>query len=68
MPPTSTRIAVVASPGAASALLPEDPSEFDLEWLGLVGFADPLRAAVPDAVAEARAAGDTCPFGAIQTR
>ena len=50
-------VAAARSPDAASALLPEDPSEFDMEWLGLVGFADPLRAAVPDAVSEARAAG-----------
>ncbi len=37
--------------------LPDDARGFRLRWRGLLGFADPLRAAVPDAVAEARAAG-----------
>ena len=50
-------IAAARIPDAASEPLPEDPTTFPLEWQGLVGFADPLRAAVPDAVAEARAAG-----------
>ncbi len=54
------RVLAVAAgrvPDAANTPLPEDPTTFALDWLGLVGFADPLRAAVPDAVAEARAAG-----------
>ncbi|WP_293002850.1 cation-translocating P-type ATPase [Nevskia sp.] len=33
------------------------PRGLPFEWLGLVGFADPLRANVPAAVAECRAAG-----------
>ena len=37
--------------------LPDDPRAFAFRWHGLVAFADPLRAAVPEAVAEARAAG-----------
>ena len=37
--------------------LPEDPQNFDFEYLGLVGLADPLRATVPNAVAECRSAG-----------
>lgn len=41
----------------ADAALPEDVHGFALRWRGLLGFADPLRAAVPEAVAEARAAG-----------
>ena len=37
--------------------LPDDPQEFEFEYLGLVGLADPLRATVPTAVAECRSAG-----------
>jgi Ca2+-transporting ATPase len=37
--------------------LPETPRGFDFEYLGLIGFADPLRASVPAAVAECRSAG-----------
>ncbi|MEQ1513768.1 MAG: cation-translocating P-type ATPase [Lysobacteraceae bacterium] len=39
------------------AALPEDARSFRYRWHGLLGFADPLRAGVPAAVAEARAAG-----------
>ncbi len=39
------------------APLPEDARGFRFQWHGLLGFADPLRAGVPAAVAEARAAG-----------
>ena len=44
---------------AATALpsLPESMQGFELQWLGLVGFADPLRVGVTEAVAEAQAAG-----------
>jgi Ca2+-transporting ATPase len=37
--------------------LPESPRDFDFEYAGLLGFADPLRAIVPAAVAECRSAG-----------
>jgi Ca2+-transporting ATPase len=37
--------------------LPASPDGFDFALAGLVAFADPLRAEVPQAVAEARAAG-----------
>lgn len=37
--------------------LPESQREFDFEYLGLVGLADPLRASVPGAIRECRAAG-----------
>ncbi|MBI5505297.1 MAG: cation-translocating P-type ATPase [Deltaproteobacteria bacterium] len=37
--------------------LPESQRDFDFEFLGLVGFADPLRAHVADAVRECRSAG-----------
>jgi Ca2+-transporting ATPase len=36
---------------------PQSQREFDFEFLGLVGLADPLRPRVPDAVAECRSAG-----------
>jgi P-type Ca2+ transporter type 2C len=37
--------------------LPETQPGFAFEFLGLIGFADPLRANVPDAVRECRSAG-----------
>jgi Ca2+-transporting ATPase len=36
---------------------PAEPHGFRFEWLGLVAFADPLRASVPRAVAQCHAAG-----------
>ena len=39
------------------SMLPDRLEDFAFEWRGLVGFADPLRAGVPHAVAEAHAAG-----------
>ena len=43
----------VTSPGQ----LPETPRGMPFEYLGLIGFADPLRATVPAAIAECRSAG-----------
>jgi Ca2+-transporting ATPase len=37
--------------------LPEDPSALGLQFVGVVGLEDPVRDAVPGAVAECRAAG-----------
>ena len=37
--------------------LPDSPRGLPFEYLGLIGFADPLRANVPAAVAECRSAG-----------
>ena len=37
--------------------LPQDQHEFDFEFLGLVGLADPIRPAVPKAIQECYAAG-----------
>lgn len=48
-------VAVAAWP--ADAELPASVDDFPFTWLGLVGFADPLRPGVSLAVAEARAAG-----------
>ncbi len=41
----------------ALAGLPETPRGFALSFVGLIGFSDPLRAHVPDAIAECRSAG-----------
>ena len=49
--------------GVASALhrsgtpWPEHQQAFDFQWLGLIALADPLRAEVPDAVAQCQRAG-----------
>ena len=37
--------------------MPETPRDFDFQYVGLIGFADPIRANVPAAVAECRSAG-----------
>jgi len=50
-------IAVAEAEWPRDAALPDDVRGFRFRWRGLLGFADPLRAGVPDAVAEARAAG-----------
>jgi Ca2+-transporting ATPase len=42
---------------AQAAHLPESPRALDFQFLGLVGFSDPLRRNVPAAVAECRSAG-----------
>ncbi|RPI57943.1 MAG: cation-translocating P-type ATPase, partial [Lysobacterales bacterium] len=42
---------------ATTRNLPESPAELPLEYVGLVGFSDPLRSNVPAAVAECRSAG-----------
>jgi Ca2+-transporting ATPase len=39
------------------AALPDSPRGIDFEYVGLIGFADPLRANVPAAVEECRSAG-----------
>ncbi|MFC5512610.1 cation-translocating P-type ATPase [Massilia jejuensis] len=41
----------------APAALPDDPADLPFELLGLAALADPLRADIPDAVADCRAAG-----------
>ena len=50
-------IAVAEGAWPQATDLPDDARGFSLRWRGLLGFADPLRAGVRDAVAEARAAG-----------
>ena len=51
------RVLGVARATVATETLPETQRDFAFEFLGLIGFADPLRANVPDAVRECRAAG-----------
>lgn len=50
-------IAAAQADWPQDAALPDDVRGFRFHWNGLLGFADPLRAGVPAAVAEARAAG-----------
>lgn len=51
------RVLGVARTIHADLELPEDQPGFALEFLGLVGFADPLRTNVPEAVRECQSAG-----------
>jgi Ca2+-transporting ATPase len=51
------RVLGVARADYAGPPWPERPQQFAFTWLGLVAFADPLRAHVPAAIAECRAAG-----------
>lgn len=51
------RVLGVARARFPHTALPEEPHEFDFEFLGLVGLADPVRAAVPGAISECRRAG-----------
>ena len=51
------RVLAVAVADAAAASLPESLDGVRAQLLGLVGFADPLRESVPEAVRECRTAG-----------
>jgi Ca2+-transporting ATPase len=51
------RILGVARAGFANGVLPEDPHEFEFQFLGLVALADPVRPEIADAVRECYAAG-----------
>jgi Ca2+-transporting ATPase len=51
------RVLGVASAQWPSDDWPADPREFPFRWLGFVALADPVRPAVPAAVAECRRAG-----------
>jgi Ca2+-transporting ATPase len=53
-------LAVAQSPQldpAQIATLPDSPRGIDFEYVGLIGFADPLRSNVPAAIEECRSAG-----------
>ncbi len=51
------RVIGVATARHGGAALPDSHHSFDFEFRGLVGLADPLRASVPEAVRDCRAAG-----------
>jgi len=51
------RVLAVAVADHAPPPWPDDPAAMSFHLLGLVGFADPLRAGIPEAVAECRRAG-----------
>jgi len=51
------RVLAVAQAHHVGTDLPEAPAEFAFKLLGLVGFADPLRANVPAAVRQCQSAG-----------
>jgi Ca2+-transporting ATPase len=51
------RVLAVARAETVTEPLPATPHGFAFRWTGLVGLADPLRAEVPAAIAECRAAG-----------
>ena len=51
------RVLGVAAGTAEASSLPESQRDLALGFLGLIGFADPLRATVPAAIAECRSAG-----------
>jgi Ca2+-transporting ATPase len=51
------RVLGVARAYQAGPPWPKSPREFDFEFLGLVGLADPLRSSVVEAVRECRTAG-----------
>ena len=51
------RVLAVATANIEHQQLPESPRDIAFAYLGLLGFADPLRRNVPAAVAECRSAG-----------
>ena len=51
------RVLGVARGSYSGAAWPNSQHDFEFEFLGLVGLADPLRASVPDAVNQCRSAG-----------
>jgi len=51
------RVLGVAEAAFAGETLPDSQRDFGFRLLGLVGLADPLRASVPEAVAQCRSAG-----------
>ena len=51
------RVLGVARARFRDGTLPPEQHDFEFEWVGLAGLADPIRPAVPDAIRECRAAG-----------
>jgi Ca2+-transporting ATPase len=51
------RVLAAARARASAGNLPDAPHDYRFQFLGLIGFADPLRESVPDAIRECRSAG-----------
>ncbi len=51
------RVLGVAKASFEGAVLPADQHDFVFSFLGLIGFRDPVRASVPQAIAQAQSAG-----------
>ena len=51
------RVLGVAHSPFEGAVYPQNPHNFEFEWLGLVGLADPLRPEIQEAVAQCQSAG-----------
>jgi Ca2+-transporting ATPase len=51
------RVLGIARATYSGAQWPDSQRNFDFQFMGLVGLADPLRASVPEAVAQCRSAG-----------
>jgi Ca2+-transporting ATPase len=51
------RVLGVANTASPRTALPDSPAEFQFKFLGLLGFEDPVRPTVPDAIRECVAAG-----------
>ena len=51
------RVLAAARATASGKDLPASPEQFRFEFLGLIGFEDPLRESAPNAIGECRAAG-----------
>ena len=51
------RVLAVAQGSHPDTCWPASAHDFDFEWLGLIGLADPLRPEVPEAMAQCRRAG-----------
>ena len=51
------RLLAIAEAGWDATEWPDDPREYRFGWLGFVALADPLRAEVPEAIAQCRRAG-----------
>jgi Ca2+-transporting ATPase len=51
------RVLALAAADLGSAPLPETQNDLPLQFLGLIGLADPLRAGIPEAVRQCRSAG-----------
>jgi Ca2+-transporting ATPase len=51
------RLLAVAEARWEAEAWPEDPAQYRFRWLGFIALADPIRASVPDAVAQCHSAG-----------